>query len=163
MIDCLKDTYAMFDPADVIFCCCYRAYRQSLFHSFLFADPADVNDGGFTSRTRLVMKHLQHAAAAAAGPSAAATPASGGSSRRRISAAPPPSLAAAGGKDLEQQGSVASPLSFKTLTQGHNRLDACRWFYEVLVLGNKGLVTVKQDEPYGDVAVTPNLAAMARI
>lgn len=137
--------------------------KQIMCHLFLFADPADVNDGGFTSRTRLVMKHLQHAAAAAAGPSATATPASAGSGRRRISAAPPPNLATAGSKDLDQHGSEAAPLSFKSLTRGHNRLDACRWFYEVLVLGNKGLVTVKQDEPYGDIAVTPNLAAMARI
>jgi hypothetical protein len=49
------------------------------------------------------------------------------------------------------------------LTQGHGRLDACRWFYEMLVLGNKGLVGLQQQEAYGDMLITPNLAAMARI
>lgn len=136
--------------------------------SFHCLDADGVNDGGFTSRTRLVMRHLQRAAAAAAGPSSAATPASG--SRRRISAAPPPALAAAasGVKDVDQEdgaaaGGSGTTLSFNALTQGHKRLDACRWFYEVLVLGNKGLVKVKQDEPYGDIAITTNLAAMARM
>jgi hypothetical protein len=129
-------------------------------------------DGGFTSRTRLVMRHLQHAAAAAApGPSAAAaagmgTPATG--SKRRISAVPPPGLAAAveGKKAGAHAGAAGSAgavsLSFQGLTQGHGRLDACRWFYEMLVLGNKGLVGLQQQEAYGDVLITPNLAAMAR-
>lgn len=111
------------------------------------------------------MKHLQHAAAAAAGTSTASTPAS--ASRRRISAAPPVSLTAEG-KDAEDEaaaaaGASAATLSFNKLTQTHNRLDACRWFYEVLVLSNKGLVRAKQSEPYGDIMITPNLAAMARI
>ncbi|WIA18247.1 hypothetical protein OEZ85_009715 [Tetradesmus obliquus] len=136
-------------------------------------------DGGFTSRTRLVMRRLQLAAAAAAGaagPSAAAagmgTPATG--SKRRISAVPPPGLAAAvdagdkqaGGKAGAAGSSAAAgavSLSFQGLTQGHGRLDSCRWFYEMLVLGNKGLVGLQQQEAYGDVLITPNLAAMARI
>jgi hypothetical protein len=118
------------------------------------------------------MRHLQHAAtAAAAGTSGAAaaafgTPATG--SKRRISAVPPPGLAAAVG-DKQAAGkaagvvAAAAPLSFQGLTQGHRRLDACRWFYEMLVLGNKGLVGLQQQEAYGDVLITPNLAAMARI
>lgn len=42
-------------------------------------------------------------------------------------------------------------------------LDACRWFYEVLVLSNKGLVNLQQDESYGDISVRPDLAGMARV
>eukprot|EP00775_Hariotina_reticulata_P007771 gene7771-7969_t len=36
-------------------------------------------------------------------------------------------------------------------------------FYEVLVLGNKGLVKLEQQESYGDIKVMPDLAAMARV
>jgi hypothetical protein len=120
------------------------------------------------------MRHLQHAAtAAAAGTSSAAaaafgTPTTG--SKRRISAVPPPGLAAAVGEKQAAgkaaaglQGVAAAPLSFQGLTQGQGRLDACRWFYEMLVLGNKGLVGLQQQEAYGDVLITPNLAAMARV
>jgi hypothetical protein len=113
------------------------------------------------------MRHLQHAAtAAAAGTSSAAaaafgTPATG--SKRRISAVPPPGLAAAVGDKQAAGAAATAPLSFQGLTQGHGRLDACRWFYEMLVLGNKGLVGLQQQEAYGDVLITPNLAAMARV
>lgn len=54
-------------------------------------------------------------------------------------------------------------LSFEGISRGHSRLDACRWFYEVLVLSNKGLVKLQQEQSYGDIAVTPNLAGMARV
>ena len=40
---------------------------------------------------------------------------------------------------------------------------APRWFYETLVLANKGLASLAQAQPYGDIAVTPHLAAMARV
>ncbi|KAF8061907.1 MRF1 [Scenedesmus sp. PABB004] len=93
-------------------------------------------DGGFTARTRLVMRQLQRAGAAAAGRAggaavaAAATPS--GAGRKRVSPAPPPALA--------KGGAGADPtLSFAALTAGHGRLDACRWFYETLVLANRGL------------------------
>lgn len=35
------------------------------------------------------------------------------------------------------------------------RLDACRWFFEALVLKNKGYVELRQEEPYGDIAILP--------
>ena len=99
-------------------------------------------------------------------------------SKRRISAAaagmgastPLGAAAAAAGKEGEaSEGGAAAVaamgpvLSFDGITRGHSRLDACRWFYEVLVLSNKGLVKLEQDESYGDMKVTPNLAAMARV
>lgn len=131
------------------------------------ADAGEVADGGFTSRTRLVMRRLQHAAthAAAGGDvsgrltGTAGTPVIG--SKRRISAAPPPSSGKAPQQQKEQQQQVT--LSLQSLTQGYSRLDACRCFYEVLVLGNKGLVALEQQEAYGDIQVTPDLAAMARV
>jgi hypothetical protein len=133
-----------------------------------------VPDGSFTSRTRLVVHHLRRAATAAAnsaggGSSANMTPTVG--SKRRISAAAVGGLAgtplgsAGACKEHEgQQGVTAGPvLSFEGITQGHSRLDACRWFYEVLVLSNKGLVKLQQDESYGDISVTPDVGAMARV
>lgn len=113
------------------------------------------------------MRHLQHTAAAAAGGAAAGTPSSAGG-RRRISALPPPALAAAAAAAGENKGigagsAAAAALSFNSLTHGHSRLDACRWFYEVLVLSNKGLVGMEQEEAYGDIVISPNLAAMASI
>ena len=134
----------------------------------------EVPDGSFTSRTRLVVHHLRRAATAAAnsaggtgGSNAGMTPTVG--SKRRISAAAVGGLVGtplgSTGKELEgQQGGAAGPvLSFESITQGHSRLDACRWFYEVLVLSNKGLVKLQQDESYGDISVTPDVGAMARV
>lgn len=127
-----------------------------------------------------MVRHLQHAAATAAAPAAggyatAATAAGltpGIGSKRRISAAAAglAGAAAAAGKDgvgSAEGGAAAAGLgpvlSFEGISAGHNRLDACRWFYEMLVLSNKGLVTLRQDESYGDISVTPNLAGMARV
>lgn len=153
-------------------------------HTFivsLVTVPAEqqVSDGGFTSRTRLVVRHLQHAAATAAAAAGtpllhSGTPAGAGSKRRITAAALAPLMmdaAAGGSKDgtaaaggSSAGGAAAGPvLSFDKLVQGHGRLDACRWFYEVLVLTNKGFVTTQQDESYGDIKVTPNLAAMSRV
>jgi hypothetical protein len=133
-------------------------------------------DGSFTARTRLVVRHLQHAAATAAGGYASAATAAGMTpsigSKRRISAAAAGlagGAAAAAGKDgvgAAEGGAAAGlgpVLSFEGISAGHNRLDACRWFYEMLVLSNKGLVTLHQDESYGDISVTPDLAGMARV
>lgn len=107
------------------------------------------------------------------------TPASIGS-KRRISAAAAglvgtgPLLGgpAGAGKEGGEGGAGAAAgaafekgpvLSFDGITWGHSRLDACRWFYETLVLSNKGLVQLQQDESYGDIRVVPNLAGMARV
>lgn len=119
-----------------------------------------LNGGGFTSRTRLVLRHLQAAAARSAGGAAATgtpTPASTGRARRI--AAPPPlsqrdSCGVAG-------ASSSDKLSLGALTRGAGRLDAARVFYELLVLGSAGVVRLSQPEPYGDVAVALDTAAMA--
>jgi hypothetical protein len=125
----------------------------------------EVSDGGFTNRTRLVVRHLQAAAAAAeAALGGAGTPAGGVGSKRRFSAAAmAPPFSGDGKQDGASGGAKGPQLSFNALTEGHGRLDACRWFYEVLVLTNKGFVGTSQEEAYGDISVTPNLAAMARV
>jgi hypothetical protein len=126
--------------------------------------------GGFTSRTRLVMRQLQRAAlaAGAGGADAAAAglvPASG-SKRKRV-AAPAPGEAGTDAGDDACGGDAASAggvqVSLFSMTQGRARLDACRWFYESLVLQNRGLAKLSQAEPYGDIRLAPNLRAMAAV
>ena len=46
-------------------------------------------------------------------------------------------------------------LALDGLVAGRPRLEACRWFFEALVLRNKGFVDLKQDEPYGEIHITP--------
>jgi hypothetical protein len=117
--------------------------------------------GGFTGRTRLVMLQLQRAAMAAdgsAGGGVSAAAGRPGSKRKRV-AAPAPGDESDGSKHGGGVGVVQ--VSLASLTQGRSRLDACRWFYESLVLQNRGLAKLRQDEPYGDLAIAPNLRAMA--
>jgi hypothetical protein len=100
------------------------------------------------------MRHLVAASAAAGGGGtpAAATPLAGGGKRRRISAS-----AAAGAK--AGGAAAAAPLSLDQIVASRGRLDACRWFYEVLVLGNKGLVGLAQGGAYADIQLTPRMQA----
>jgi hypothetical protein len=124
--------------------------------------------GGFTSRTRLVMRQLQHAlaGAGAAGAAAGLVPASG-SKRKRV-AAPAPGEGAGGDVDGgacgggEARGAGAE-IGLLSMTKGRARLDACRWFYESLVLQNRSLAKLRQEEPYGDIHIAPNLRAMAAV
>ena len=47
------------------------------------------------------------------------------------------------------------------LVEGHSRLDACRWFFELLVLKTKNYVDLEQPAPYGNISITarPKLLA----
>jgi hypothetical protein len=81
---------------------------------------------GFTARTRAVAAHLR----------AQLAPAPGG--KRARGGAPVGGAAAA---------------SLDALVAGRSRLDACRWFFEALVLRTKGFVDLEQPEPYGDIAI----------
>jgi hypothetical protein len=92
----------------------------------------EVPDGSFTARTRLVVRHLQHAAATASGgASAGMTPTVGGKRRISAAAAGLATGAVAAGKGVEggAEGTAAASgpvLSFEGITKGHSRLDACR-------------------------------------
>ena len=87
---------------------------------------------GFTTRTKVVLDHLTQRFMA---------PASG--SKRRLNGA--------------SSGKVPAveSLALDGLVAGRPRLEACRWFFEALVLRNKGFVDLKQDEPYGEIHITP--------
>jgi chromatin segregation and condensation protein Rec8/ScpA/Scc1 (kleisin family) len=50
-------------------------------------------------------------------------------------------------------GQTLVTLSFDRVTQGASRLEACRWFYESLVLANKGYVKLSQPVPYADITI----------
>ena len=39
------------------------------------------------------------------------------------------------------------------LVEGKGRKDASRWFFEMLVLKTRNYVTLKQEAPYGDIAI----------
>lgn len=45
--------------------------------------------------------------------------------------------------------------------EGKSRVDACRWFFELLVLKSKNWVDLEQGEPYADISITarPKLLA----
>jgi cohesin complex subunit SCC1 len=91
----------------------------------------------FTTRTRLVLSQLQQALGA--GSSQLPAP-SGGSKRRRLQPSPEPHLGAAA-------------VSADELLQRKSRMDASRWFFELLVLRNKGYVDLQQQQAYGDLMV----------
>lgn len=55
------------------------------------------------------------------------------------------------------------PLGFNDITAGKSRLDACRWFYELMVLTDRGIVESTQQEAYGDITVVPNMQAIAAV
>ena len=131
------------------------------------------------------MRQLQQAATATAAAGGATaqedymlrpagvTPAT--ASRKRVRADATPLVdqqeglgAVAGGSDkavavVNSGSSKGVELSLTELTGSCSRLDACRWFYEVMVLGNRGLVGLKQGEAYGDIKVTPYVGAFARV
>ena len=54
---------------------------------------------------------------------------------------------------------AARPVSLHSITEGATRLDAARWFFEVLVLRSRGFVDVSQSQSYGDVEVRPRAMA----
>ena len=82
---------------------------------------------GFTHRTRRVLDHLQ----------SRFNPKTGDKRSR----------------DDGQPSSKA--LSLDDLVEGKSRLDACRWFFESLVLRNKGFLDLEQNQPYGDILLKP--------
>ncbi len=110
----------------------------------LSADAADElnpsqadHASSFTTRTRLVLSQLQQAAG---GGSQAA---GGGSGKRRKLQQ----------QQQQQQQPGAPVVSADELLQHKSRTDASRWFFELLVLRNKGFVDLRQQQAYGDVAV----------
>ena len=48
----------------------------------------------------------------------------------------------------------AGAASLADLAAGASRLDAARWFFEALVLKNRGYVELSQDAPLGDISLT---------
>jgi chromatin segregation and condensation protein Rec8/ScpA/Scc1 (kleisin family) len=57
---------------------------------------------------------------------------------------------------------VEGALSADGLVEGKSRIDACRWFFELLVLKNKDYVDLAQAAPYADIRISqrPKLVAI---
>ena len=53
-------------------------------------------------------------------------------------------------KKMRERG---TRVSLNELVEHKSRLEACRWFFESLVLRNKGYVDLEQRAPYGDVEI----------
>jgi hypothetical protein len=87
---------------------------------------------GFTARTKVVLEHLAYRFV---GPTS-------GTKRRH------PGSAAV-------QTPLVESLPLDGFVGGRNRLEACRWFFEALVLRNKSYVDLKQNEPYGEISILP--------
>lgn len=96
------------------------------------SDEAAYSKDGFTARTRVVLGHLQS--------KFSNTPAPGSKRRHPQSSSP---------------AEEAKEVSLGRLVAGKTRLEACRWFFESLVLRNKGFVDLEQSEPYGDILIKP--------
>lgn len=54
---------------------------------------------------------------------------------------------------LKQMRERGTKVSLNELVENKSRLEACRWFFESLVLRNKGYVDLEQHEPYGDIEI----------
>ncbi|KAK9833545.1 hypothetical protein WJX81_003827 [Elliptochloris bilobata] len=107
------------------------------------ADHSQARDGDgahscFTERTRLVAAHLQESFAGGAP----------GKKKRRLSAG--------GGARVP-----TNSLSFGEIARGQRRADACRWFFELLVLKSRAYVELEQAEPYADITIHPRPKLMA--
>jgi Conserved region of Rad21 / Rec8 like protein len=87
---------------------------------------------GFTARTKVVLEHLSYRFV---GPTT-------GTKRRH------PGSATASTPLVES-------LPLDGFVGGRNRLEACRWFFEALVLRNKSYIDLKQNEPYGEISILP--------
>lgn len=99
------------------------------------AAKAQQQATAFTKNTALVLDHLRREFAPSTG------------SKRRHP-----------GSHGDLAADVA-PLSLDSLLLGgsapRGRLDAARWFYEVLLLRKADFVSLRQEEPYGDIAIMP--------
>jgi cohesin complex subunit SCC1 len=50
---------------------------------------------------------------------------------------------------------VGGTVTLDDLVEGKSRVDACRWFFEVLVLKSRDYVDLEQVEPYGNITIKP--------
>ncbi len=48
-----------------------------------------------------------------------------------------------------------APVTLDDLVEGKSRLDACRWFFETLVLKSRDYIELEQAEPYGSITIQP--------
>jgi cohesin complex subunit SCC1 len=96
------------------------------------AGAGGLASDGFTARTKVVLEHLAYRFV---GPTS-------GTKRRHPGSA-------------VKSTPLIDSLPLDGFVGGRNRLEACRWFFEALVLRNKSYVDLKQNEPYGEISILP--------
>ena len=52
-------------------------------------------------------------------------------------------------------------ISLDGMVEGKSRVDACCWFFEVLVLKSRDYVELDQPKPYGDISIRPTSRLLA--
>lgn len=52
-------------------------------------------------------------------------------------------------------------ISMFDIVQGKSRLNASRWFYELLVLKGRDMIQLQQSSPYGDIKISGFLKPFA--
>ncbi len=65
---------------------------------------------------------------------------------------------------LTASGGAAKPadaLSLAQVLRGKRRGEACRWFFELLVLKSKNYVALEQAAPYADILIRPQPKLLA--
>lgn len=102
-------------------------------------DTGGSQADSFTNTTRLVLSILQRATASL--------------KDRQAAGAHGPGV---GGKENGHL-SLAKLLSYSADNSDAARLNACRWFFELLVLKNKGYIELQQPGAYGDVVIWPKV------
>ena len=86
------------------------------------------------------------------------------SHRRLVAHAQAEFSGAAGKKKRRLQSGAAEPagsISLDGLVEGKTRADACRWFFEVLVLKSRDFVELEQPMSYGDISIRPTSRLLA--
>ena len=57
--------------------------------------------------------------------------------------------------EKEEHGDSVNSISFSRTCSGCNRRQAAKAFYQLLVLKSAGTLDVQQDEPFGEITITP--------
>jgi cohesin complex subunit SCC1 len=58
------------------------------------------------------------------------------------------------GETLEGEGEAKGGVTFAKVARGASKRAASHFFFELLVLGTRDAVGLKQDKPYGEIEVT---------
>ena len=64
---------------------------------------------------------------------------------------------------MQASAEHSESIRLQQFTAGKTRLDAARWFFELLVLKSKDFVELEQTQPYADICIRPRPLLMADV